>query len=167
MRNNHYHYYVEGDDDRKIVNTLKTELQLIQAGKVDKFNVVQNELNKNRIKVLKEGTTVILVFDTDTNNADILKRNIAFLEKQKSIKEVICIPQVENLEDELIRSCAIKNVKELTNSKSNEEYKSDILHINNLKAKLEEKKFAFDKFWSTTPKGKFEGIPNDSNMIRK
>lgn len=167
MGNNYYQYYVEGDDDRKIVNTLKTDFQIIQPGKVDKFNVVQNLLNKNRIQILKKDTTVVLVFDTDTSSAEILKKNIEFLQKQKSIKAVICVPQVDNLEEELVRVCSIKYIKELTESKTNSEFKSDILKINNLKQKLEEKDFDFDRFWSSLPKGNFAQIPNESEKIRK
>lgn len=167
MGNNYYQYYVEGDDDRKIVNTLKTDFQLIQPGKVDKFNVVQNLLNKNRIQVLKNDTTVVLVFDTDTSSAEILKKNIEFLQKQKPVKDVICVPQVNNLEEELVRVCSIKQVKELTGSRTDSEFKSDILKINNLKQKLEEKDFNFDRFWNSLPKGNFEQIPNDSKKIRK
>ena len=46
MGNKYYHYYVEGEDDKKIVNTLKTDFQIIEPGKVDVFNVVQNVLTK-------------------------------------------------------------------------------------------------------------------------
>ena len=70
---------------------------------------------------LKMGTSVVLVFDTDTGNIDILRENIQFLRKEQNIKEVICITQVKNLEDELIRSCDIRQIKELTGSKSNKE----------------------------------------------
>ena len=167
MGNNYYHYYVEGDDDRKIVNTLKTDFQIIQSGKVDKFNVVQNLFNKNRIQVLKKDTIVVLVFDTDTKSADILMQNIEFLRRQKSIKAVICIPQVENLEDELVRSCSIKQIKELTGSKTDSEFKTDILKTNNLKQKLEQKNFDFDKFWCSLPKGIFKQISNNSIEIKK
>ena len=47
MSKNIYHFFVEGEGERAIINTLKTELQCIQAGKVDVFNVIQNKLNKN------------------------------------------------------------------------------------------------------------------------
>ena len=50
---------------------------------------------------LKMGTIVVLVFDTDAGNIDTLKENIKFLNKQKTIKKVLCITQVKNLEDEL------------------------------------------------------------------
>ena len=47
------------------------------------------------MRTLKTGTTVVLVYDTDVEmNTKILDENIAFLKRQKGIKEVICIPQV-------------------------------------------------------------------------
>lgn len=133
-KNKVFRYYVEGDDDRKLIDTLKSDFQNIQPGRVEKFNVVQNEFKIGHVRVLKPDTTVVLVFDTDTVNCAILMKNIDFLLKQKGIiKEIICIPQVSNLEDELVRSCNIRQIKELTKSKSNREFKTDILHISNLK----------------------------------
>lgn len=145
MGNKYYHYYVEGEDDRKIVNTLKTDFQLIESGKVDKFNVVQKELNMNHMRVLKKGTIVVLVFDTDTQNADILKRNIEFLKRQSFVRKI----------------------NELTKSKTESEFKRDVLSMNNLKNRLEECGFSFEKFWASKPKGFFADIPNDSDQIRK
>ncbi len=53
MSKNIYHFFVEGEGERAIINTLKTELQCIQAGKVDVFNVIQNKLNKNIFNEIK------------------------------------------------------------------------------------------------------------------
>ena len=39
MSKNIYHFFVEGEGERAIINTLKTDFQCIQAGKVDVFNV--------------------------------------------------------------------------------------------------------------------------------
>jgi len=39
IRNKYYHYFVEGESEEKIVNILKTELQWIVPGKVQKFNL--------------------------------------------------------------------------------------------------------------------------------
>ena len=39
----YYQYYVEGQDEEKIIQVLKTELQLIEPGKVEKFNVVSEK----------------------------------------------------------------------------------------------------------------------------
>ena len=105
-----YQYYVEGEDEEKIVKVLKTELRLIEPGKIEKFNVVSEQFTNLRVMSLKMGTVVVLVFDTDAGNIDILKKNIEFLKKQKSIKKVLCITQVKCLEDELKRSCNIKSI---------------------------------------------------------
>ena len=60
---------------------------------------------------LKDGTAVVLVFDTDAGNLTVLKENIKLLQTQRNISEVICVLQVKNLEDELVRSCNIKQIK--------------------------------------------------------
>ena len=77
----YYQYYVEGQDEEKIIQVLKTELQLIAPGKVEKFNVVSEKFTELRIMPLKMGTIVVLVFDTDAGNIDTLKENIKFLNK--------------------------------------------------------------------------------------
>ena len=61
-----YQYYVEGDDEKALVNTLKSDLRCIESGKVDVFNVVQNLLKPTRLRTLKPNTIVVLVYDTDT-----------------------------------------------------------------------------------------------------
>ena len=136
MSKNIYHFFVEGEGERAIINTLKTDLQCIQAGKVDVFNVIQNKLNKNILMKLKPGTIVILVFDTDKDETDILDSNLRFLKKQPNVKKVIIIPEVKNLEDELVRSCNITNVKDLMRSKSNSEYKSDLTKCKKFKTSI-------------------------------
>ena len=136
MSKNIYHFFVEGVGERAIINTLKTDFQCIQAGKVDVFNVIQNKLNKNILMKLKPGTIVILVFDTDKDETDILDSNLRFLKKQPNVKKVIIIPEVKNLEDELVRSCNITNVKDLMRSKSNSEYKSDLTKCKKFKTSI-------------------------------
>ena len=64
-------YYVEGEDEEKLVSVLKTDLQMIIPGKISKFNAVQNKLTKVRLMNLRSDTTVVLVFDTDTDSAAI------------------------------------------------------------------------------------------------
>ena len=97
---------------------------------------------------LKPGTIVILVFDTDKDETEILDWNLVFLKKQSNIKKVICIPEVKNLEDELVRSCDITKVKDLMKSKSNSEYKHDLVQCKNLKQVLVNKRFNVDCFWT-------------------
>ena len=116
---------------------------------------------------LKPGTIVILVFDTDKDETDILDSNLRFLKKQPNVKKVIIIPEVKNLEDELVRSCNITNVKDLMRSKSNSEYKSDLAKCKNLKQVLINNQFDIHSFWNQDPKGVFAKYKNDSKLIKR
>lgn len=161
----YYHYFVEGENEEKLIQVLKSDLRMIEPGKVQKFNVIEQKLTKLRLMSLKPGTIVILVFDTDTGNAETLQENIKFLRKQNTIKDVLCIMQVKNLEDELLRSCNIKQIRELTGSKSNSDYKRDMLKDNHFDKKLLKSKFDISKFWCTTDKT-YKDIRNDASKIK-
>lgn len=165
MKREQYHYFVEGEDDRKVVNTLKTDLQWIKPGKVQVFNVIEEELTSLITRTLKPGTIVVLVFDKDTGKKNTLLKNIRFLQKDSNVKQVLCIMQVKNLEDEFLRSCAISQIKELTGSKSNSDYKRDLLRQSNLADKLKKHQFQFEKFWNSSDKV-YESICNDSAQIK-
>lgn len=49
-KSRYYHYFVEGEDEEKLLKVLKTDLQLIAPGKVQRFNVIQEKLTKLRLK---------------------------------------------------------------------------------------------------------------------
>ena len=133
----YYHYFVEGPDDKKVLDTLKTDLRMILPGKVEKFNVVQNKLTKNRLMTSKYPTTVILVFDADAGNIDILRENIDLLRRQKNqIREVICIMQVI------------------------------LIHITNLSSRLKECQFDLSKFWVMQPSNQYKDIMNEAERIK-
>lgn len=166
-KNNNFLYYVEGACEEKLLKTLKTDMQLIQPGKILKCNVMQTKIKRAQLKTLKNRTTVVLVFDTDTENTIILRQNIDMLNKQSAISRVICITQVDNLEDELERSCDVHNVYEITNSKSVDSFKHDFINASNLKTTLENHKFCFDKLWIKSPKNKqYNGIVNEADFIK-
>ena len=167
MGSKYYHYFVEGEDEKKLLSVLKTDLQLVIPGKVEHFNIVQEKITKPRIMALKNGTTIILVFDTDVGNVDILNDNIKFLKRQSNVQDVFCVTQVKNLEDELIRSCDIRQIKELTGSKSNKDFKADLLKEKNLDKKLKAKNFDFTKFWTKSPQGNFSSVQNDADKIKR
>ena len=166
MKNKRIRYYVEGKDDQIVVDTLKAELNLIKSGKVQVFNVVSEEITDLRLRDFSPNTTVVLVFDTDVDSPEILNKNIQKLRRCKAVSEVVTIPQVSKLEDELVRSCDIRNIKELLNSQSIEHFKRDILHVTNLGAKLREHKFDINLFWSATPKNQYKNIPNQADQIK-
>ena len=166
MKLGQYHYYVEGENERVLVEILSKckdeKFNVIRPGKIDVFNVVEREIKSTHMN-----TVVVLVFDTDTKNRAILDKNTKFLEKHKKIKEVILIPQVYNLEDELIRSCNIKNILQLLGSKSKREFKSDFNKVNNLNEYLIKAEFAFDKLWRKNTDGIFAGITSGISKIEK
>lgn len=159
-------YFVEGEDEKKLVNTLKNDLKVITPGKVQIINVIQNIVSGMILRTFKQGTIVVLIFDTDTNNTDTLDKNIAKLKKNRNVADVITIPQVKNLEDELIYSCNIRKITELLNSRSASDFKSDLLHITNLGNKLKEQSFNINRFWSRHPESPYENITNQADMIK-
>ncbi|MDE7271001.1 MAG: hypothetical protein K2N81_11075 [Acetatifactor sp.] len=120
----YYQYYVEGADEEKLINVMKSQMCLICPGKVENLN------------------------------------------QCFQVKKVICIPQVENLEDELLRSCDIRQIRELTGSKSNKDYKHALVIEKNLAVKLESKNFDISKFWIKNPSNLFSGILNESQEIK-
>lgn len=105
-----YQYYVEGENERKLVEVLSKKLSYIRPGRIEVLNLVEKSITYSYTRRLKKNTVVILIFDTDTANIEILEKNIAFLLKCANIKDVVLIPQVCNLEDELLRSCKAQKV---------------------------------------------------------
>lgn len=168
-RNEIYQFYVEGEDEKKVIETLKKDMNLIVSGKVEVLNVIQKEIKTPRIRTLKTGTNVVLVYDTDIDKTDILDKNIKQLKSSKHIKRIICIPQVLNLEDELVSATSVRQVIEILGSRTITDYKRDLIKCSNLdkKLKLKEKDFDISKFWSKEPPESFSKYGNDSIIIKK
>ena len=162
----YYQYYVEGEDEKKFLEVLKRDLQCIASGKVEKFNVIQNKLTITRIRPLRQGTIVAFVYDTDVENIEIIQQNIEFLKAQSGIKDVLCIPQVKNLEEEILRACKIRNMGELTHSCTKKDYKRDLISCGNLGSRLEKCGFDISKFWNSIPENKFYVFGNDGAKIK-
>lgn len=87
-------------------------------------------------------------------------------ENNDRIKEVILIPQVKNLEDELIYSTKIKKIKDLLESKSDDDFKRDFMRCNNLIKKLEEKEFKISKLWSREATDIYKKYENKSREVK-
>ncbi len=155
-----YQYYVEGENERKLVEVLSKKLSYIRPGRIEVLNLVEKSITYSYTRRLKKNTVVILIFDTDTANIEILEKNIAFLLKCANIKDVVLIPQVCNLEDELLRSCKVKNVKEIFGSPSQKEFKKDFNRCTGLEKYLERAGFDFGKLWREKARGKFSGFDN-------
>lgn len=162
----YYHYFAEGQTDEKMLRVLKTDLQLIVPGKIQQFNVIEKRLSRSWLMTLRKGTIAVLVFDTDTGNDSILLENINLLKREHIIANVLCIPQVGNLEDELRRCCSIHQIRELTGSRSNRNFKRDMIKDNNFAQKLRDKNFDFDRFWSMQADGVYKSVKNDADKIK-
>ena len=165
-KNEIYQFYVEGEDEKKVIEVLKKDMKLIVSGKVDVLNVVQKEIKIPRVRTLKAGTIVILLYDTDVEKVEILEKNIQLLKSSKHIKRVICIPQVDNLEDEVVRATNVRHVTDLLGSKTLTDYKRDLIKCTNLDKKLQESGFDISKLWCKIPENKFSVYGNDSTLIK-
>ena len=162
----YYQYYVEGESEKCLINALKTKLRCIVPGKVERFNVIQDIFNNSRLRSLKTGTNIILVYDTDTNDIANLRKNIAFLKKQTAIANVFCIPQVYNLEQELVFSCDIRRAGELTQCQTIKDFKRTFIACTNIDVRLKKCRFSMDRLWSRIPENNFCVFGNDSKQIR-
>ena len=167
-KNQHYQYYVEGQCEKKLITVLK-EKQLVCPGKIDVFNPIQNCLTELHIRPLAPNTIVVLVFDTDKKETDVLVQNIAFLKAQPNVDKVICIPQNKNMEGEILRCTDIKKVKDLLPSKTVKEFKNDFIKEKRLYEKLIDHKFDISLLWSTVPPKEFAdiGIINQGKEIKR
>ena len=154
MRNRNLLYLVEGDDEKKLVNTLKNSMGLIHPGKVQKLNVIECNITDLHLRTLAKGTIVVLIFDTDTDNVARLDKNIEKLKSCSAISAVVTIPQVPNLEGELVRSCNIKVI-------------ADLIRVSNLDQKLKEHQFDINIFWSKNPKPPYHLIENQATVIKQ
>lgn len=166
MKSKYVQYYVEGKDEKRLIDVLKTELGVIRPGKVLTLNPVAEEITQLQLRTLQTGTMAVLVFDTDAGNVEILKNNIKTLKACKLVSETILIPQVSNLEDELVRSCCIRDIKELLNSKSRKEFKHDLLCVTNLKQKLQQHHFDINLFLAEEPPKPYHEMTNQSARIK-
>ena len=166
-KNNRYQYYVEGDCEKKLIDVLKNN-NILLSGKINVLNAAQEVITDLRLRTLSPDTIVILVFDLDKANAEIVKTNMDYLREHSNIKEVWTITQIENFEDEIKRSTDIKELKDLLGSKSNKDFKHDFLRTKDVLGKLEDHHFSISKMWSKKPGKPFNSfLENDGYRVKK
>ena len=166
-RDKRYQYFVEGKTEKKLIEEFKKENTLIIPGVVNIFNVVEKKFSSMILSNIPNGTTVILIFDTDKKEIDTLKENILKLRKCKTVKDIWCVMQVDNLEDELIRATDIRKIKDLIGCRSDKDFKRDFLKEKRLIIKLNNHNFNIDKLWSSKPSSEYNGIDNMGNRKKK
>lgn len=163
----YYQYYVEGQCEEKLINTLKDGVdRLVIPGKVSVFNVQCEYFTDTMLRTLKNKTVIILIFDTDIINKDIFEKNMQKL-KSSGFNEIWCIPQDKNLEDELVKSTDIKKITDLLGTRSIKDHKSKFITEKCLKNKLTNHHFDIKEIWSSKASGKELGVENSSNKIKQ
>lgn len=160
-----YQYYVEGECEQKLIEELKI-YEMVIPGKVSVFNAVQNHFKNAQLMQLKRETTVILVFDTDKNDYDVLIENIEYLKNYPTIKEVWIVPQIRNLEDELIYSTDIKTIKQFIPSKSKSDFKRDFRAEKRIMEKLNKHNFRMEKLWCRDYSSEKRAFINDGRKLK-
>ncbi len=143
-----FQYFVEGECEKKLINELKVpKNDLLLPGKVEVLNVVCEKISKQRLMVLKPNTNIILIYDVDVANTEILNYNIKMLKKYK-FKNIYHIQSINNFEDELVYATSLKCINEMYNTVSTNEFKTRFIHQNNLISKLNSINYDNSKMWS-------------------
>ena len=142
---------------RDIEKTMRFSMDFILDGK--------NDLYRVDFKYKKENESEKI--DLDLYKADILDENIKIIKNSNNVRDIICIPQIKNLEDELIYSTNITKIIDLLESKSKKDFKNDFNNCKNLIKKLEDKEFKISKIWSREAVDIFKKYKNESTKIKK
>lgn len=154
--NGRIYYIVEGQTEEKIIKELKNKY--IFSGKVKVKNLVNEKISDSFIRTLN-AEILIIVFDTDVQEINILEENLKRLKKVKTISKIIFVPQIKNLEDEIVFSTEIKRIEELY-QKNKIDIKKHIIQDNSFCDKLEKNNFSIAKFWSRNDTGIFKKYIN-------
>ena len=167
MADERVRYFVEGECEKKLIDELK-RAGLLPPGKSTVFNVLTQRISFSRLMEIERGSFVIFVFDTDVeNDLAILRGNIQILESQVPGVRIIKMIQVRNLEDELKRATNIKQITDITGSKSIGDFKSDFLRLKSCVTILNRHGFDISKMWCTKPEGEFASFSQDFSKIRR
>ena len=165
--NNRYQYYVEGKCEKKLVRTL-IDHHLVLPGQTDVLNPVQEFIKPTHLRMLPPKTTVILIFDTDITETGTLRKNLDFLKSRPNIRRIITVPQVRNLEDELIRSTDVRHIRDLIGCSHDSSFKTAFIEEKRLFDKLQLHCFDMEKLWSCPPEEPFKiiEIVNHAELIK-
>ena len=161
-------YIVEGECEEKLIGALKEQPSLIKQGKIKRFNVIQNELKKSLLMTFAPGSTVILVFDTDVEITDALKKNIELLKEYCSGIDVMTVAEVRCFEDEIERSTDVSRAEDLTKSANLSGFKAKINRMNaeKLRIILNKHSFNIEKLWIKDPPKSFGFLTQDGRKIK-
>lgn len=165
MKNNVI-YFVEGKCEVTLLQELKEKPQKIMPGKIREFNLIQKTIPKSILISILPGTKVVFVFDTDVPVTQHLRNNIEQIKRFCQKVEIIFLPQVKNLEDELERCTDVSRVSELTQSPSISDFKRDFCANKNCRAILDRHNLDVSKLWTKAPPEEFSFVLSNGNEIK-
>lgn len=168
MDNRRYFYLAEGECEEKLLKALKLKPSQIHPGKVEKFNIIQNELPIRKLMQYPTGCVVVLVFDTDQEVTEHLKANMELLKALPSQVEVMTVVQVLAFEDEIKRSTDVKRVQDFTKSETVEDFKSAVNRMDEepFRAALKRHKFDLSRLWTQKPPKSFSFVKQDGEKVK-
>ena len=160
-------YFAEGDCEAQLLNALRLHPEKILQGKVRVFNVIQNLIPKSQLLTLQAGMTVVFVFDTDTEQTERLRQNIQRVQRYCRVR-LLTVAQVLNLEDELVRSTDVLSAQELTQSKSQHNFKSDFCRMKpeDCLAMLRRHHLDPEKLWEKEPPAAYNFVRQDGKAVK-
>lgn len=133
MSNNKiYHYFVEGDCEKKLIDELKKiENKELVAGKVDVMNVIYERFSIAKLLTLEKNAIIILVYDIDVPQIEILKENLKTLALY-GFKKIIHIQSINNFEDEIVYSTSINNINDFFKTNTAGDFKKRFIKHGNI-----------------------------------
>jgi len=161
-------YFVEGECEEKIIKVFqKNKANRFIPGKVEILNAAFEKISKMRIMQMKKNTTVILVYDTDKFNIDILKNNVSILKKSANIESVIHVQSIEKFEDEIVYSTDIKSINDVFKTANEKDFKNRFIECKALIEKLSKINFNFNKIWTRCSNNKsLHDFTNEGSKIK-
>lgn len=166
---NCYQYFVEGECEEKLITEgKKSPYFLFRPGKVEVLNVASKELSEARILAIKKNTQIILIYDIDKGNLEILKNNVKKLQLY-GFKKIYHIQSIINFEEELLYCTNLKSIDEMFGTVGLTNFKQKFINHKNIISKLQSVGFDKNKIWSRKTKGSFSIYfnENDQKFIKK
>lgn len=168
MVNTRCFYLTEGQCEEKLVKALQEKPGLIMAGKVKRFNVIQDIIPDRQLMMFPTGCAVILVFDTDKDETEHLRKNIELLKTRCASVSVKTIAQVLSFEDEIERATDVSQAQNLTRSKTVNDFKSAVNRMKEAEFRnaLKRHKLDMTKLWSKRPPKGFGFVTQNAEEIK-
>lgn len=161
-------YYVEGECEERFLAAMKLQPAKLVPGRVRVFNVVQNLIPKSQLLEIQRGSIIVLVFDTDVMKTDYLQKNMGRLKKYCRKVRIVFLPQVLDFEDELVRNTDVREVRELTKSSTNKEFKRDFCRMTaqTCRQTLDHHHLDMNRMWSSTLPDGFSFVLKNSKIVK-